>query len=63
MNWKGFVRKWSWPNRGICLERLRKTAKILSRDNAAEIRIEELPYVSLLARTVRLLITAVLSII
>jgi hypothetical protein len=61
MKWKLFVRKWSWPNRGIRLERFRKTAKDLSRDNTAEIRIEQLPNESLLAPTVRLIITAVLS--
>jgi hypothetical protein len=33
MNWKGYGRKWSWPNfryyPGICVEELRKTMKNL----------------------------------
>jgi hypothetical protein len=37
MNWKGYGRKWSCTNLrhypGICLERLRKTTKILSQDS------------------------------
>jgi hypothetical protein len=36
MNWKGCGRKVSWPNLiyypGICLQRLKKTTKILSQD-------------------------------
>jgi hypothetical protein len=34
MNWRGFERKWSWPNfkelSDICLEGMRKTTKNLS---------------------------------
>jgi hypothetical protein len=37
LNWKGFGRKWSWPNLrsnpGICIEGLRKTTKNLSQDS------------------------------
>jgi hypothetical protein len=36
MNWKGYGRKWSWPNlkyyAGTCLEGLKKTTKTLTQD-------------------------------
>jgi hypothetical protein len=37
MNWKGYGRKWAWPNLryypGICLEGLRKATKNASQNN------------------------------